>query len=184
MKRAWLVFVLILLGWALPAQALLVESTPERVLFLGYPANAPDLTVKMVRRQQSYGIYLFHVLPGMGQLLTRRSFVGLVEGSLVALQLDQRAAKFFRNWYDQMGRFPEATEIGGFYRYQLADSMWLLEITVRTPLNSWEVSPGNLVSQFYCQRSQAVRLEKLSRAIDPRTFQLRDRRDLFSLVPN
>lgn len=173
--------ILILL-LALPCEALLTEDTPERQVFLGYPASAPDLTVNILRRKDSYGIYLFRSDPLLGRLMTRNSFVGLVEGSNGSVDIDRRAAAFFKDWFTRTGKLPTPNRIGTSYRYKMESPEWSLAITVRSPLKSYYVTPGNLISQLYCQSAQLTRMEKLSRALDLEHFRLRDRMDLKSLI--
>lgn len=164
---------------ATPSQAILLDPTPERILFMGYPPSERQLTVKIVRRKESYGIYVFENDMNK-RLLTREAFAGVVEGSLKGVGLDARAIGLMRSWMAaHAGRPPIPQKIGPYYRYYFEEGDWLLKLTTRRPFFSAEGPPKDgLVSQLMAKRHVAARLEALSRDMDLEHFRLRQASDL------
>lgn len=164
---------------ATPAHAILLDPTPERILFMGYPPSERRLTVKIVRREKSYGIYAFEI-KGTQRLLTREAFVGIVEGSLRGVGLDARAIALIRAWMKRRRRAPVAQKIGPYYRYYFEQDGWLLKVTTTRPFlpTARDPMPGGLISQMLARRDVAARLESLSRQVDMRQFRLRGVDDL------
>jgi len=162
------------------AQAILLDPTPERILFMGYPPSERTLTVKIIRRQQSYGIYAFDS-NGPNRLLTRDSFVGIVEGSLLGVALDTRAIALLHEWMaTRPNRPPVPQKIGPYYRYYFEQGEWLLKLTTTQPYlpTGRAPLPNGLVSQMLVKRQVAARLERLSRNMDLAEFRLRGVDDL------
>ncbi|HEY9855218.1 MAG TPA: hypothetical protein V6D05_05725 [Stenomitos sp.] len=160
---------------ALPAQAILLDPTPERILFMGYPPSERTLTVKVIRRKQSYGIYAFDSI-GPNRLLSRDSFVGIVEGSLLGVGLDARAIALLHEWMAaRPNRPPVPQQIGAYYRYYFEQRGWILKVTTTRPYLPTDRAPlpNGLVSQMLAKREVAARLESLSRQMDLEQFRLR-----------
>lgn len=177
--------LLLLMGSA--AQALLTEQTPERVLFVGYPASAPDWIVRIVRRKESFGLYAFRTGRDPARMQTQAGFIGLVEGSFRGVGLDTRAAAFLVKWlhaHPSQGKL-SAERMGPYYRYHFSDGNWVLGLTLKRTFEPSDAHPfpEAIISQLYGARAQAVQLERLSRAIDVERFQLRDGTDLRRLTP-
>lgn len=170
---------------ATPASAMLLEDTPERVVFMGFPTAARDLTVKMVRRKASYGIYAFRTGEVSGRMLRRDSFAGLVEGCMQGVGLDPRGARLLETWLRSQARTPKPIMIGPYHRYYFDDGEWLLSFTTRTLYEPTSIHryPLNIISQMYARKADAGRLEALSRQLDPDLLQLRDGTGLRRLTP-
>lgn len=165
---------------ATPSQAILLDPTPERILFVGYPPSDRGLTLKIVRRKQSYGIYAFEN-HGNKRLLNRDTFAGVVEGSIQGVGLDARAIALLRSWMARQSRRPPIPQkIGPYYRYYFEEQGWLLKITTRQPFVPTDRAPlpDGLVSQLLAKRHVAFRLERLSRDMDLAQFRLRQADDL------
>lgn len=165
---------------ATPSQAILLDPTPERVLFLGYAPSERDLTIKIIRRKESYGIYAYQT-SGSNRLLTRDSLIGIVEGSLGGVALDARAIALIRAYLARRNKRPPTPQkIGPYFRYYFEHDGWLLKITTRRPFLPTERTPmpEGLVSQMLATRRVGARLEGLSREMDVETFTLRRVDDL------
>jgi hypothetical protein len=175
----------ITLELSLPARAILLEDTPERVVFLGYPGAEHELTIKLIRRKESFGLYAFRTPPGSERAITREGFVGLIEGSEKGVGLDARAKTFLVAWLARHGMrsLNHPMVLGSYYRYRFEDSGWVLQVTTRHPFvpSPAHPVPEDLVSQLYAHRDDTWRLEQLSRNFDTADFTLRDRLDLVRL---
>lgn len=175
----------IVLTSPLPAQAILLEETPERVVFMGYPAADQDLTVKLIRRKESFGLYAFRSPHGSERTLSREGFVGLVEGSMRGVGLDSRAAAFLTGFMTRRGPHPliRPVKLGDYFRYRFEEEGWILQLTMRQLYEPTVANPlpSGIVSQLYATRQDAWRLEQLSRGVDVTQFNLRDRQDLIPL---
>lgn len=178
-SRAFALFIGVTLS-AAPCQAILLDPTPERILFMGYPPSERNLTVKVVRREKSYGIYAFETNGG-NRLLTRDSFAGIVEGSLKGVALDSRAMALIRSWMTKRSRrAPIPQKIGPYYRYYFEDQGWILKLTTTRPFMPTDSAPLpiGIISQMLAKRQVAARLESLSRQMDLVRFRLRGVDDL------
>ncbi len=165
---------------ATPCHAILLDPTPERILFLGYPPSERNLTVKVIRRKESYGIYAFET-SGSNRLLTRDSLAGLVEGSMRGVGLDARAIALLHAYMARNKRRPPIPQkIGPYFRYYFEGGEWLLKVTTQRPFLPTEAAPlpDGLVSQMLAKRTAAARLEGMSRAMDLEQFRLRQVDDL------
>lgn len=177
--RAFALFIGLVLS-ATPCQAILLDPTPERILFMGYPPSERNVTIKVIRRKESYGIYAFET-NGSNRQLTRDAFAGIVEGSLRGVALDARAIAHIRSWMaKRKNRPPIAQKIGPYYRYYFEDGEWLLKVTTQRPFLPTDRAPmpDGLVSQLFVKRHLAARLEGLSRDMDLEQFRLRRVEDL------
>lgn len=165
---------------AAPSHAILQDPSPERILFLGYAPSDRNLTIKVIRRKESYGIYAYET-HGSNRVLTRDGLVGLVEGSLRGVALDPRAVALIRAYGARRGRRPPTPQkIGPYYRYYFEEDGWLLKVTTRRPFLPTERAPvpDGLISQLMAKRHVAARMEGLSRAMDLERYQLRATDDL------
>jgi hypothetical protein len=147
-----------------PGRAVLLDDGPERVLYQGVQDG---LWIRVLRRRTSYAIHAYR-LEGKRRVLSRGSWLGLVEGSTTGLMLDPRAVAIVRRRFSP-SRPVRSIRIEGMHRYRIDDGDWILGFTSKVAFvpTSANPAPERIASQFLARAEVVDRIERLSRGIDP-----------------